>query len=280
VEPLARRLALGAEHGCALRPAGEAVCWGTPSSFFDHGQTDAPADLFSSLEANAESNCGLTAAEAALVCWGRELGTTPPGAFARVTVGSSHACALDACGAVTCWGSASAVEGTPSGRFIDVASGSGFTCALTDEGRTACWGLRQPEPSSLPAGTFRSIAAGEAHACAIRGDGTVACWGASHLSGDDRGQAESPPGTFKQLALGVWHSCGIGDDDTVACWGGGTAVSDCSTTGECGQALPPPGEFEQIAAGFTNTCGIRMDGSLACWGSNTGDRSTPPDPFP
>jgi alpha-tubulin suppressor-like RCC1 family protein len=280
VEPTVSRIGLGSQHGCALRPTGEAVCWGTPSSFFDHGQNEAPADLFSSIEANGSVSCGLTADESALVCWGEDLGTPPPGAVARITVGASHACALDACGAVTCWGSASGVEGTPSGRFIDAAAGSNFTCALTAEGRVACWGQWEPEPSSLPSGTFRAVAAGESHSCAIRTDGTVTCWMASHLFIDDFGQTAPPPGTFKQLALGVWHTCGIRDDDTVSCWGHGTAVGDCSNAGECGQAMPPSGEFEQIAAGLTNTCGIRTDGSIECWGSNTGGRSTPPAPFP
>ena len=75
-------------------------------------------------------------------------------ALSGVSVGHSHACALDPAGRAWCWGNGY------SGQLGNAASG--------------VWGQPQPVQGGR---SYRAIAAGSLHTCAIGTDNAIYCWG-------------------------------------------------------------------------------------------------------
>ena len=278
-----------ARHGlqeCALRPTGEAACW---------GENSFPPD-------------GLE------------------GVFAGITHGFAHVCGLRASGEVECWEheqfSFAGEPDTPEGVFAAVDAAGRWTCGLRHGGAVECWGdllelLEGVEPPvadvTFPGGEFASISVGGAHACGLRPGGEVACWGTNWF-----GQADAPAGLFVSVDAGASHSCGLRPDGSIDCWGedskdaailtvggfrfGGDEAAyvadqrgmDDDTEGwllipstaafmDLEGAVPeaelreemarraagwesPAGPFVAVKAGDGFTCGLRLDGEVACWG--------------
>jgi alpha-tubulin suppressor-like RCC1 family protein len=244
----------GARHTCALTARGEVVCRGLgfagqlgAGEMLDRedfapvpGMDDA-TDVETS--AAGDFTCALTAR--GVYCWGDassgQLGDGDHahdacgGGLSRfdcalspvrvdgldtaveLTLGASHACALDADGTVWCWGENAqgqlGVEGverasTPvvvpgASPAVAISAGATFTCAVRADGTVLCWGddgfgqlgdgdaggtttcVRSGELTSCRAAPAPvvgitnavTIAAGSAHACALADDGAVHCWG-------------------------------------------------------------------------------------------------------
>lgn len=195
---------------------------------------------------------------------GRAEITVGPIAFASVTAGIYHTCALTAAGRAYCWGSnwwghlgiapeecsfynnegehACAVvphmvwPGLRLPHFTELGLGNSFTCALDTGGAVYCWGLVPPEPSlraplRMAEGiSFTTVSAGERHACALTVTGSVYCWG-SNASG--------------QLGDGSRTD----RNDPVLVLGGLT--------------------FTELSAGkWRHTCGVTAEGNAYCWGRN------------
>jgi alpha-tubulin suppressor-like RCC1 family protein len=188
-----KTVAAGAYHTCALRPAGDVVCWGY----------------------NAEGEIGTGTLNTAPLAPSPVIGITTAVAIAA---GGYHTCALLVGGTVSCWGKgndgqlgdpmhfpmSNATPMTVPGisEALAVTAGGAHTCVVLAGGSASCWGLNgdgQLGASSTPsyhtptpvtwsaaAGPLtKQIAAGAYHTCAIVGaDSTVTCWG---LNGD--GQA-------------------------------------------------------------------------------------------
>jgi hypothetical protein len=81
-------------------------------------------------------------------------------AAARIDVGSTHSCAIDGRGVLSCWGS----DG--SGRL----------------GNGAVLTANQPSPTAVDTtgaipDTWTAISVGSLHTCALAADGTAWCWG-------------------------------------------------------------------------------------------------------
>ena len=167
-------LALAWNTTCAAATDGRVWCWGSAKLAEQRAGGDAneiPALVPSlanakSLTANEESFCAVRNEK--VVCWGNlmmlsaggardELTTIPIEHAQRVSLGSLHACAIDASGAVYCFGSNTAgeigvpvdkdrweplpptrVAGIP--RAVDVYAGSSNSCALTIQNEVWCWG--------------------------------------------------------------------------------------------------------------------------------------------
>ncbi|MCP4465631.1 MAG: hypothetical protein GY813_02625 [Halieaceae bacterium] len=68
------------------------------------------------------------------------------GTVVQVTAGEYHTCALDAAGAVSCWGSNEYGQSTvPAalGTVVQVTAGDSHTCALDAAGAVSCWGYKR-----------------------------------------------------------------------------------------------------------------------------------------
>lgn len=150
----------GMQFSCALRPTGEADCWG-----WGVGLGSGPGDR-------------------------NEYYPTPVSGgrrYARISAGEEWVCALDTRGAPFCWGNAgsrwpedfrSEPEAVPTDlRFRELVSGGRYgACALTEEGEAYCWGGRE-EPLLVP-GRHRwaGIAIGQQAFCGYTPGGSAYCW--------------------------------------------------------------------------------------------------------
>jgi hypothetical protein len=103
---IARQLAAGAAHTCALTAEGGVRCWGADGwgdgNTIWAGQTRVPADL-------------------------------PPAV--EVSAGGGHSCARLTDDTVRCWGDTQ----SPQGRFVEISSGASQACGRRVEGEIMCW---------------------------------------------------------------------------------------------------------------------------------------------
>jgi len=192
-------------------------------------------ESFSQYSIGYEFACGIRKADGSIACWGNggdaacslsipAVGqlVPPSGAFVRVSSGVYSSCALDAAGALSCWG----------------AGKSG------DDSAAACAGHRYNFGQSVsPSGAFRAVAVGQNHSCGIKTGGALACWGAGTADSDCPGdsvdcrQSRPPAGSFVQVSVGRVHSCAMTAERKVQCWGyPGAGAGD--------GRLVPPAEFQ------------------------------------
>jgi alpha-tubulin suppressor-like RCC1 family protein len=182
--------------------------------------------------------------------------------------------------------------------MIALAAGTTHTCAVEASGALWCWGANQlgelgdgtnenhslPSPVPLPAmQAVTDLAAAGHHTCARQADGTAWCWG-----GNQNGQLGEGT-TFNigvpvpvtgiedaaTLTAGDAFSCVRRTNGTVWCWGDdrsgqlGTGVATVRTTPVRVTAMA---RAQAIAAGGAHTCALRpgTDGSstTVCWGEN------------
>ena len=77
-----------------------------------------------------------------------------------------------------CWGfDFDGQAQAPDGAFASVSAGSNHSCALAEGGTVQCWGSDTDGPASPPSGLFRSVSAGNRHSCGITIAGDAVCWG-------------------------------------------------------------------------------------------------------
>lgn len=204
---------------CVVDGNAEVKCWGSTK------RGEAPID-FDALDnvsevASAHSTVCAVGSDHRVACRGMNYFATlgAPGANLRantvagiedvrmLSAGTDHVCALDAEGALGCWGSShSGQAGVKVGEasveasiatlkslppIASVSANSFHTCAVTKAGRVACWGSND-EGRSIPDADHEStaqprfvegveraieVAAGGYHTCVLLGDGDVRCWG-------------------------------------------------------------------------------------------------------
>lgn len=180
-------------------------------------------------------------------------------AFAKLSAGGRHACAIDTVGKLWCWGDndrgqlgdtgltrtgdpvlASATPATQGG-WTDIAAGTYHTCGIR-AGMVYCWGRndsKESKPSTTSpsvmmsaislAGTPQRVFAGNGISCAIVQAGNAYCWGAIDL-----GAALTTSSVVELTGGGIsaWTTIALGDDHACAiaagganagrlfCWGG------------------------------------------------------------
>ncbi len=184
-------LDVGASHACAVRASGGVWCWGDGSTgalgrfTFDneayaqqvYRYDESYLGNITQVSAGDHATCAV-ANDTRVWCWGRnddgELGTLALSQtyadivqsasgdltnIQQVSIGTTHACAVDTSGQVWCWGGnsfgqlgdgstgsrdlADTVLQTPSTNLSgisSVATGGSHTCARDDDGQVWCWG--------------------------------------------------------------------------------------------------------------------------------------------
>ena len=247
-------LSAGANSTCAVDTAGGAWCWG----FNEAGALGAGLDF----EALEESTFPLPVVA--------EQGQ----AFASISVGSFHSCAVDDEGGAWCWG---------NNEFGELGTGQ--------DGNAL-------EKSAVPLPviadedqTYVSISAGSHHSCAVDDEGGVWCWGNNEFGELGTGQdgnglqqtAEPRPvvadhgQSFVSIAAGFDQACALDDEGEAWCWG-------TNENGRLGggqdrerleqSAVPLPvvaveGQtFVSISTGFGVNCALDDEGGAWCWGTN------------
>ena len=243
---------------CAVRVAGDVVCW----NGWGEETGVPPAGEFVALDSSSGLWCGLRPG-GTVTCWGLldwEEGSARPvwrpaqGTFATLSVGTGHACGLRSGGEVACWGADRYGETrAPSGEFASVSAGRYFSCGLRADGEAECWGTNQWWEAAPPPGPFGAVYAGSEYACGIRLNRSVECWGR-----DSEDSGRDLPGEFAVLDLA--SSCGLRPGGELACWGSDAPAPD---------ALPG-GSFSSISG----DCGLRPSGDVVCWAGMT-DRTLP-----
>ena len=187
-----------------------------------------------------------------------------------LAAGEDHTCAIDADGAVWCWGTGN------SGQLGTGQTVNRWQPFITDSlgvGRTAI-----------------DITAGGDHTCAVLDDGTVSCWGANAYGqlGDGTNTLRSSP--TQTLPLGrpavaveasMFSTCALLDNGSVSCWGrnhqgqlgrGFSNASGDNFPNPPALTLPMPGGLKVVAIDISHymKCGVLEDGSIACWGAYGG----------
>ena len=226
---LARALALGQAHSCAIKGDGSVVCWGRD----DEGQTGTSgvpalgADRTATAIAAGKNHTCALLDDDSVKCWGDDssgqvaggtpsLGSSSLSSKAKaISLGYDHSCALLVSGAVQCWGSNVSEQ-----KDGDSTATSDTTLVTVDLGQNALGQDRRA----------RALGLGWNHSCAVLSDKSLKCWGSS--------------ATAQSTVPAYRTACAIGevlDDTTGECRVPGAnkyadllgAEQDCNTT------LPP-----------------------------------------
>ena len=286
---IARSIAAGGYHTCAVTTAGGAKCWGDNNS----GELGNGSNTKSPVPVDVT---GLI------------------GGVAAVAAGLAHNCAVTSAGGVKCWGAGQAgqlgngsyagspfpvdVTGLTSG--VAIAAGDWHTCALTGAGGVKCWGsnsqgqlgIGSSDPprsyvpldvSGLTSGVV-GIAAGGTSTCALLNTGGVQCWGANgsgQLGNGNYTDSYRPVDVSgltsgaASVAVGGLSVCALASTGGLKCWGS-------NAFGELGIGSFDPLKSNvpldnrltygvtSVAGGFRHICALNSPGGAKtwCWGSN------------
>jgi alpha-tubulin suppressor-like RCC1 family protein len=256
-------ISVGGQHACGLTPGGLAYCWGADSlgqlgdSRVINSTTPIPVTranqntTFASISAGWRHTCALTPAGQAW-CWGSnergQLGIGADGgavdapvavqtsvAFASISAGGDHTCAITTAGSAFCWGSnlhgqlGNAVVGQ-SNVPVPSAAGLTFTRISASTGTASTIPLPIPEPWKV---------VGRGHTCGITAGGAAYCWGDN---------------TDLQLGNGPFS--------------GGPQSANSSPMQVATSHIPGGASFVTISAGSRHSCAVAADGAGYCWGAN------------
>lgn len=318
-------IAIGMQHGCAL-VHGRVWCWGWPSA---PGGRGGPVELAAvvagvedvvELRAGGRQTCARTRDDA-LFCWGERFVApgaadpqvaawnpvtgTPPSSmlprfhaapvrvgFDRIAsfdVGRAHACAIDATGALGCWGSNANDEiggyadpDRPHRVFegaTEIDAGPFYTCFGTEAAAPARPRSRAPEPAARRrcSGAPPDVAAtgGREYESLADQFGSLACWIDEGRVQCERVGAWAPQDfeipdftDVTALALGAYHGCVARADASVWCWGQNN-MRELGFEREGGAAQPVPGVAARaLGAGPSRTCALTTESTIVCWGDN------------
>ena len=252
--PALTRVAAGNAHTCVITPTGDAYCAGDNA----FGQLGDGTVSSSATAVRVAASAGV--------------------AFAQISTGSNHSCAVTTSGAVYCWGSNNVGQ-----------LGDGSTTSR-----------RSPALVSLPTGvTATQVAAGQLHSCVRTSTGAAYCWGFNLFGQVGDGTVTQrvspvlvalPAGeTLTQVTAGSFNSCGLASSGSAYCWGSGefgqlgNGATDASLRPVL-VAVSAGVSFTQIGTGAVSSCGLSSTGVVYCWGANNvgqlGDGTTTDRPTP
>ncbi|NOJ93363.1 RTX toxin [Corallococcus coralloides] len=267
----ATRIAVGAEHSCAVMATGKVRCWGRNQyGQLGYGNTNNIGDDEQPWSAGDVNLGNVTATD--------------------VVAGGNHTCALLSNDKMLCWGfnnygqlgqihfndigdnelPNSQTPFEPAGPVSQISAGGTHTCALLKTGTVRCWGLNSSgqlgtgqalnysllrDSGSIDLGTSAlQISTGSNHTCALLSTGSVRCWGAnaSGQLGYGNTALRSTPGpavdldgatAYQVTASSGAHTCALLSTGKARCWG--------------------QGNFGQLGYGNTNNIGDNEQPSAA-----------------
>jgi len=190
--------------------------------------------------------------------------STPPGdyAMASTQVGS---CALDAAGAIHCWGNQLGTWVVPSGAFAELHASNDAVCAIRADHSVTCFdppAAVSGVADMVPSKKVTALGLQRSTLCAIGEDGATFC------NSDDDNMTPPAGEQFANLSVGVHFACGIRTSDgSILCWGGAGNAGCISNEPAAGQLMAPAGAFVSVSSGFFSSCAIDRSGNIACWGA-------------
>lgn len=278
-------ISAGARHTCALRATGEVSCWGDDES----GQL------------------GNSAMARTQMC---PVGVTGLTDVVQIAAGGEHTCALQASGAVSCWGAGTVGQlgrGSTEGSAVPVAvagtinavaidAGGGHTCAVRGSGEVVCWGSnRSGQVGSASESNLTTpfavadltdvvqVSLGQEHSCALRRSGRVVCWGRGEGGqlGDGMATNRSAANVdvvglvdAAEISMGDNHGCARRATGAVVCWGAGASgqLGNGTTTASQRSPVIVMGltDATELAGGAEHHCARSASRGVVCWGNNMG----------
>jgi len=235
-------LSTGDGHACGITAAGATYCWGwnlmgdlgVPSvrAYSSNPVGVAGGATFASVSPMFMSTCGV-ATNGTVLCWGSNedallgngrdavesrvpLPVLGGHAFASLTAGPTHSCALSAGGEAWCWGGSDTLgsdigASAPSVTPIQVPGGVSFssltlgydvTCGLTAAGAAYCWGLGNRNPTAVQDSlSFISLTATSyGTVCGVTTGHQLRCWTQGTIPAPRR-QLRRSPARLRALSL-------------------------------------------------------------------------------
>lgn len=276
----------GLGHACALRPDGEAVCWGANTT----GQASPfEGELLRAISSGDRHTCGLRFDDSR-VCWSMGDWKTylltdedieemaipiecPPGrgyqssgrvywrgpepppeslyaGLDLICDGRWYACGVNSANpdGYTCWTGKRWMD-EEADRFLVIQ------CPPIDRAQGPRCAERNAKEIHSEGSRLAAISSGGGHTCALRPDGSPVCWGDVQLA-EARGNEY-----YEVVSKGDSHVCksvegrSYTKGDVAVCRGFEALADE---------------RFAAISSGSEHTCALRMDGSPVCWGHNEG----------
>jgi len=290
------QVSVGSSHACGVTSDGAIYCWGD-NSLSELGAT-RPSD---SCEAYYNGSLGFHR-------WVSRCSAAPVRVqsgehFTSVVVRPGSTCALNAGGALFCWGRVAGenevVWPIPRRTGGDrVYASVSPPCALTVDGDAYCWGSNEHGNLGLGAKTpesvssldpvpvsggvkWKAVSSNGDTSCGLSMDGALYCWGENWHAQLGLGP-DLPPDSILDCFFGCRSApTRVPTTVTFAQLSVGT-VSDCALTAE-GEAYcwgfrrsgdliysptsAGPQRFRSLATGDMESCAISLDSHLFCWGA-------------
>ncbi len=224
----------------------------------------------------------------------------------RLAAGRAHSCAIDAMGALWCWGDNELdqlMDGTGSDAtepvavggaddWLALAAGLDHTCAINRDGELWCGGdnahgqlgtgSTDPVVGMVKVGTdddWTQVGAGGASTCGIRGAGDLYCWGANdhgQLGVGDQDERWQPTRVgadedWFAAVPGAYHTCASKQGGSLYCFGDNTTGAVGDGTNDA-TTVPVPvvvgADWRDVAVTDLATCSVDGLRGLWCWGSD------------
>ena len=257
------QLSAGWFHTCGVTTGGTAYCWGSNES--------SQLGNVSALPAAAEVCAFGEGFGAATASCAPPLPVDGGLAFASISAGVSHTCALTTAGAGYCWGdsgfdgalgtgsaSSSAVPVSVSGghAFSAIAAGAQHTCGVDSAGSAYGWGSDVADPNNP-------------------GEGTLLGTGSFIEEGSYTPVPVAGGIVFTSLQASWTYSCGRTPANAVYCWGlvpdSTINLTPFDVAGTAANVPTPFGgaiAFASLGVGTFHACGVSPGGTGYCWGAN------------
>jgi alpha-tubulin suppressor-like RCC1 family protein len=254
--PVARLLAAGGHHTCALGDGG-LLCWGD----------------------NRSSELGVAGLEQSTLPVPVDLRGAPRGPV-QLALGSRHGCVLDELVHGYCWGTGALGVTLPVAQQIpaigeaplEILQLGGAATRLIDAGHLVDvpWRADARAVSPIPGTPDRVIAnaIGDDHDCLLKSGGTVWCRGTGYP--DFYAVVADFGDEVAEVAVGTDFTCARTDKGQVLCRGrndGGQLGDATLAAGAIAVTVPGIAPAVELSLGAAHGCARLVDGSVWCWGA-------------